>query len=390
MTDVVMPALNSTDESYVLLEWLVPDGGQVSAGDPLALVETSKTVTELIAANSGYLSHLVSASSACRPGDAVGLLSEDHAREPGGQLRDESRAADAAPPANERLTLAAAGSGTGIAVVVTEPARILMDAHGISADAVAGLGKKLIRRSDVEALVAGSRPGRKPGRGPQSLPAHQQAVARLVSKSHATIPPAFTVIKVTADELIRRRELFSKQMAAFTGIPEYVIKAVADTSPDFPVCFASIADDLAVTLADSIDIGVTIDVGTGLYVPVIRAADTLDLTAIASQMMNYRARAMRSQMREHDFAGARLTISLHQFNGIVFAQPIVYPGQVCALSVAAPDQEIRLAPSGQIVEHTYFFLGMSYDHRVINGRTAADFLAAIRARLEEPANPPQD
>jgi 2-oxoglutarate dehydrogenase E2 component (dihydrolipoamide succinyltransferase) len=396
MSEVTIPVLNSTDDSYVLVEWLVPEGAGVSAGDVLALIETSKAVTELVAADSGCLSHRISALSTCRPGQVAGDLS---AVSSGGPAPPGSQPASAGPQAGAGPASAPAPGGSAevpapggsAEVVVTRPAQALMDAHGLTADAVAGLGKGLIRRSDVAALItgAGSAVGPAGGlaSGPLSLPAHQQAVARAVSQSHASIPSAFTVIKVDAAELLRRQELAGRQAAGFIGIPEFVIKAVAGTSADFPVCFAGIGDDLTVTAAGSIDIGVTIDVGTGLYVPVIRAADTLDFAAIAARMMYFRTRAMRGQLSERDLAGPRLILSLHQARGIMLALPIIYPGQACTLSLAAVDQELRLGPSGQVTQHSYFYLGMCYDHRVINGREAAAFLSAVRDRLQAPAVP---
>jgi 2-oxoglutarate dehydrogenase E2 component (dihydrolipoamide succinyltransferase) len=368
--DVAIPKLNSTDDSYVLVEWLVADGAQVSAGDDLALIETSKAVTELTAPGAGRVSQQVAAMSVCRPGEVVAYLAVSAAErtEPSSASVQPARAGETPP----ELVL-------GKHLVLTGPARELLTAHGLSEDAVQDLGKTLIRKSDVEAILAGAAPAS--GRV-AALPPGQRAVARAVTRSHASIPAAFTVLKMPVDVVLRRQDDASAQARSFIGIPEFLVEAVAQASADFPDCLATVGDDLSITPADSVDIGVTIDVGTGLYVPVIRAADRLDPAAIAAQLMRYRLRAMRGRMTERDLAGARLTISLHQLPGIVLAEPIIFPGQVCTLSLAAQQRELVLDQAGQVAERSYCYLGMSYDHRVINGRQAADFLAAVSDRMQ--------
>lgn len=387
MNEVVVPTLNSTDDSYVLVEWLAADGDRVSAGEDLALIETSKAVTELVAPCAGHLSQRVPAMSACRPGEVIAYLSASAA---------ERHRPPSAPPPSGPVADAVGGSGDpgAVELVVTEPARELLAARGLPVNAVRGLGKTLIRRSDVEAVLGGSAAlslhaaasplANVPGS--RELAPGQRAVARAVARSRASIPAAFSVIKMPVDAVLRRQDEVCTQAGSFTGIPEFVIEAVAKASGDFQDCFARVNDDLSVTPAESIDIGVTIDVGSGLYVPVIRAADRLTLAAIAARMMRYRLRAMRGRLTENDLTGARLTVALHQLPGIVLAEPIVFPGQVCTLSLAAEQRELVLDAAGQVVQQSYCFLGMSYDHRVINGRQAAEFLAAVSDRIQRPAS----
>lgn len=387
MHEVVVPTLNSTDDSYVLIEWLVADGEQVSADDDLALIETSKAVTELTAPCGGRLAQQVSAMSACRPGEVIAYLSASAAECP-----VPSSVPSPSGSAGDRV----GGSGDPGAgeLVITDPARELLAARGLPVEAVRGLGKTLIRRSDVETVLDGtavpsgqaSAPHSGGVLGSRELPPGQRAVARAVARSHASIPAAFSVIKMPVDSVHQRRDEACRQAGCLIGIPEFVIEAVAKASGDFPACFAAVGDDLSITPAASIDIGVTIDVGTGLYVPVIRAADRLTPAVIAARMMRYRLRAMRGRLTEQDLTGARLTISLHQLPGIVLAEPIVFPGQVCTLSLAAEQRELVVDAAEQVAQQSFCYLGMSYDHRVINGREAAEFLTAVSDRVQRPAS----
>ncbi|HEY1620459.1 MAG TPA: 2-oxo acid dehydrogenase subunit E2 [Streptosporangiaceae bacterium] len=441
MTDLVIPTLNSTDDSYVLIEWLVEDGATVAAGDPVALIETSKAVTELEAAQAGVLTGQRPAMSRCRPGESVATLAQpgdtppsaeqpspgDHSLAAQQSSAGQQRPAGTQPSLGGQATLMGAADPGADGPVITRAAQELLDRHGLGPEAVAGLGRPLIRSSDVAALVAARQqmpvPGpaqpatlaRPPAQSPAEPPApaqpqpaaprppepgpgaadpgiqlspHQRAVAQVVSRSHATIPAAFTLIKVDAGPLQSRLRSEGKLTGGFVGMTEVVICALAAACREFPGCLVQVADDLTLTRAESVDIGVTIDVGTGLYLPVIRAADTLGIGAIARQLMTMRTRGLRRKITENDLAGARITIALNSERGIVFSQPVIYPGQVCTVSLGAVDTELVPGPAGEPAVRDYVYLGLAYDHRVINGREAAAFLCSIRDRLEAPASAP--
>lgn len=214
-------------------------------------------------------------------------------------------------------------------------------------------------------------------------PAHQDAVRQVVSRSHATIPAAFAAVRVDAAELVRGQRRISVRARMFIGVPELVIWAVARLRSRFPQCFspARAGPDTRV------DLGVTIDVGNGLSVVVIRDAGRLDVPEISARLMDFRTRAVRGALREADFTDPHLTVSLHMEPGIVLARPIVAPGQVCTLALCPVHRELHLAPSGMVEPRDYFQLGLAYDHRALNGGTAGAFLTSLRDRLEAPGAP---
>ncbi|MEV6927322.1 2-oxo acid dehydrogenase subunit E2 [Dactylosporangium sp. NPDC051485] len=333
MGELVVPTLNANDDSYVLLEWLVPDGSEVSAGDSVATIETSKAVTDLVVEESGRLSWLLPPGSVLHPGDVVGRVTTTAAAAVGD--------AGPSPAAAARRERPAGGEQASPAV---------------GADA--------------------------PG-GRIQLSAHQRAVARAVSRSHATIPAAFVLVKVSATAVRHYLNTISESAQASIGLPEVVVKTVAGRREAFPDLFATLYEEnLTLERFDHADIGVTVDVGHGLYVPVIRAAENRSVHEIATELMRLRVRAARGTMLESDLGAAALTLSLHTDLGVVTAQPIVYPGQICALSLGATQQELRLTADQQVETHEFFYLGLTYDHRVVNGRQAARFLTVLRDDLE--------
>ncbi|WFE47869.1 biotin/lipoyl-containing protein [Verrucosispora sp. WMMD1129] len=145
MADIRIPRLNTNDASYVLVEWLVDDGATVQSGATVATVETSKALEDLVSEHTGVLSRRLPAGADCRPGQVVAVLTPPSQAPPpvAGPDREEADRTPQAP----RVAPAA--------LVITEPARALMREHGIDEQDLAMLGRALIRRSDVAALLAG-------------------------------------------------------------------------------------------------------------------------------------------------------------------------------------------------------------------------------------------
>jgi 2-oxoglutarate dehydrogenase E2 component (dihydrolipoamide succinyltransferase) len=364
VADVAIPVLNCNDEHYVLTEWLAADGRQVEAGEPIAVIETSKAASELTCTQPGRLQHLVPAMATCWPGDVVArtlpVQQADEAADAQGQ--ESAIPADPSTPA----------------VLMTNAARELMQRHGLSATQLTRPGMRLIRLADVEAIVSEHAPlGASPG---DRLARKQQAVARIVSKSHATIPSAFLALKVPAP-WIPGQARADQQPAAHAGVPELVISAVAATASAFPIMFVQVSSDLRIIPAASIDVGVTIDVGSGLTVPVIRHADEKNVTEIAAALLALRVQSMRGKLSDDDLREPCIVVALQQEPGVIVSVPVVYPGNVCAISIGALEWELAMEFSSAPVPRAWFSLGISYDHRVVNGRDAALFLTGIRDRI---------
>lgn len=371
MTDVTIPTLNANDDTYILLEWLIGEGQPVTAGDPIATIETSKATTDLEAERTGYLHPTVTAGDTCRPGDIIGHITHDNV-----------------PPRTPATPITR--SPTADDVTVSRAAQELINQHRIPDSAIRALDLAFVRSSDILTLI--ERPDTSPLDANESttdlnaipLDSHQRAVARTVTLSHHTIPTAFAVIKIAAGQLLQRCDREAQQARTFVGIAEIVISVVARLRETYPYFFAKITDDLTVLPAQQSDIGITIDVGTGLYVPVVRKAEQLTPAEIAAALMRLRARAVRRGIRDQDLATGSLTLTLQTEPDLILAQPIIFPGQTCALTLCAIQQEIRLGPDNSPHISKYFYLGLAYDHRAINGRDAGSFLSAIKKELERP------
>ncbi|WP_370019510.1 2-oxo acid dehydrogenase subunit E2 [Planotetraspora sp. GP83] len=388
MTDIRVPKLNNNDTSYVLIEWLVEDGQQIKAGDPVAVLETSKATEELVSEEDGFLWQALPLNADCPPGALIARLTSDEAR-PG--TSEEAR-----PGSQAGARDGAAGDGaSGAEPLITAPAQALIDELGIDLAEVRALGVSVVRRADIERLAAGrseasTRPeGSVEGATPApgllyELSRVQRAVARAVRTSHEIIPTAYTVVKTDVGAALELAGRLTREVRRPVGLPELVTHAVARMHEEFPLFYATLVDQESARLAEAPHVGVTIDTGAGLYVPVIHDAGRRSIKEIASRLMEYRLAALTGDFREDDLAGANIAVTLHHDGDVTLAIPLIFPGHVCALAVTSPQAVLQLE-GGQVVSRSVANIGLSYDHRLINGRDAGLFLRALKTRLESPA-----
>ncbi|MGW0203124.1 2-oxo acid dehydrogenase subunit E2 [Nonomuraea sp. NPDC003201] len=194
-----------------------------------------------------------------------------------------------------------------------------------------------------------------------------------MSLSHQTIPAAYTAIKVDVGKATTTARDLTKRLRKLVGLPDLLIAAVARLHQDFPLCFATLMDEGTAAVPDAPNVGVTIDLGTGLYVPVIRDAHGKGIEEIAGELAGFRRLAQRGGFRQEHFDGGNIVVTLHHDRDIVMAIPIVFPGQACALALTSPQRE---------GERTVAVIGLAYDHRLVNGRDAVLFLQALKEALE--------
>ena len=353
---VLVPKLNSNDAGYVLVEWLVADGVAVGAADPVALVETSKATEELVADRAGVLRHAVAEGADCLPGATIGYLVPA-----GDSVVPDRTAAAAVVPAGP---VAASPVAPSAAVSPAPPSVASPVAPGSPAAASAG-------SAAVVAPVG------------RLLPAVQRRIADVVATSHREIPAAFTVVRLALDGALARARRLTEETGAAVGLAELLIKTVAGLCEDHPWIFATLTADGLVVDAGHAAVGVTVDVGTGLYAPVIRDPAALSVSDIADELAAMRMKALRNRLREEDLTGMNLLVALNNGPGVVLAQPIIPPGVTAALSLPDVHQEVILAADGTPHTRAVADLGLAYDHRLVNGAQAAAFLDAIRVALND-------
>lgn len=337
---VRVPTLNPTDESYLLLEWLAPAGATVGVGEPIAAVETAKAIEELAATHAGVLRHDVAAGADCVPGGVIGRVL------PVGAAPAPTAPPPEPPPSPEPPPLPEPPPS---------PEPTARPAAAVRPPVVLPVGRPL-------------------------SPA-QRRVAEVVATSHREIPTAFTVVRVDVTAALGYARRTAEETGADVGLTELVIAAVAALHDRFPDLYATLTGDGRVRDAAQPAVGLTVDVGTGLFLPVIRDAAKLDLGDLADTVVALRMRALRNRLGEDDLAGMNFLVALNDTPGVTHARPIIPPGVTCALSVPDVHREVVLDADGGLRERTTADLGLAYDHRLVNGARAGAYLAALAAAL---------
>lgn len=371
MIDIELPKLNNNDTSYVLVEWLVDDGAEAEAGQPLVVIETSKAQEEIESPGAGVLHSLVKTGQDCTPGQVIAHVFATP------QEREEFLRTSAARAADPQTEQPASG------LVVTKGAQALVEEHGLSEEALRAIGRTVIRRADVEALLARTEPtGATEG---TELPQWQRAVGAVVSESMRTIPAAAAYVRADVDQALTLARHVSERGGTPFALPELLVKAVARRHAEQPLFFARLLDDGSVRIPPTADVGVTMDLGKGLFVPVVRDAATLGTERLGELLMDYRVKALRGSFRASELADANIMVALHNTEGLVLATPIVFPGQTCVVSLGGTEERLVLDADGRPVVRRYVHIGLVYDHRVVNGRDAMVFLQSLKQDLEAPA-----
>jgi 2-oxoglutarate dehydrogenase E2 component (dihydrolipoamide succinyltransferase) len=363
MTPIIVPTINSNDTDALLLSWSKADGETVSAGETIAVLETTKATFDLAAESNGLLHIVAQPRTRCEFGTTIGHIFVSAAE----REQNFSTTATEKKSAHGEMT-------------VTRAAQELIARHGITDEHLRGLGRKIIKATDLTPLLP-QQSAPAAGLAPSS---QQQSIARVVSRSRATIADSFLVKKICVDAALDALGQFSREEKALAGLPDLLVWITARLAPDFPFFFGQLHDDLRFEPATGGDIGVTFDVGHGLFIPVVRSAARLTLKEIAKQMMGFRLKAARNIFHADEFAGAAMSISINMDADVVLVQPVIPPGQTCMLSLNAVLPEVVPGEGGAFTVRRCVQLGVAFDHRVLNGFHANALANAIKQRIEQP------
>lgn len=378
MYEVRVPKLNNNDDTYLILQWHADDGATVRVNDPIVSIETSKAVEELAAAEEGILRQLQAEAAECTPGDLIATIAAATEPVTAAVTVTNQPGGPASEPASEPRQ--PSGRPT-----LTEAAAEFAEVHEISGESIAGLGRRVIRVKDLESLLGDDSLAAKTssatvstGGGAARRPRlrGQDGVARTVTAA-AQIPAAYSLAHLEAENFLAMTRELAAAGRAMPSTLDVVLKIVAGLYDRHPALFVDadpqIGDDA---------IGVTIDAGNGLFIPVIRDAGRLPLAEIGATLTGYGRAARGAGFAADQLRGARISVSVTAYSGIVFTVPLIHPDQVAMLSMGMLTSRLVLS-SGVPRESAVLPLGISYDHRVVNGRDAILFLRAIGLRFAD-------
>jgi pyruvate/2-oxoglutarate dehydrogenase complex dihydrolipoamide acyltransferase (E2) component len=370
--------------------WLVQEGQEIAEDDPLVEVITDKATAEIPSPFAGVVNRIHHAAGEVVPvGTTLVTIGEEV----------PSRDRTEAPPPPAPVAVAPdpvvtqpseASSNGGDAVKAMPPVRKLARDLDVDLMQVTGTGPGgRILRTDVEAHSApaarfesSAEAGRR-----EPLRGVRRTIAQRMSEAHRIVPPVTHVEECDVTELDATRKLANERNPdgiKLTFLP-FIVKAVVTALQDYPALNASLDEDAQeIVFHDSYDIGVAVDTDAGLTVPVVRNADGKRLAEIASDIERFATAARAGTLKSEDLRGGTFTVTSPGPFGGLMATPIVFHPQSGILGVhRAIDRPV--VRDGQIVIRKMMNLSVTFDHRVLDGMTAAKFVLDVVTLLEHPA-----
>lgn len=409
MTNIVVPELGESVVEARVARWLKKEGDRVEVGEPIVELETEKIDLEVNADRGGVLTSIKHGE-----GDDV-KIGEVLA------VMDESASAPAAKPSGNG---AKTSSGAPAAAAVPAPpvspapdtratptARNVAKNHDVNLASLQGSGAAgRVMKQDVERAIAPPEQGLQ--RGPQgSAPqviapqvtrppsADRREERQRMSKRRATIArrlveaqhnaamlTTFNEVDMSAVMALRerRKEAFRQQHGVPLGIASFFVKASIAALRAFPLLNAEIQGD-EIVIKHYYDIGMAVGAEGGLVVPVLRNADRMSFSELEHAIRDFAKRAAEATLTLEDLKGGTFTITNGGVFGSLMSTPILNPPQVGILGLhKIQDRAVPL--NGQVVIRPMMYLALSYDHRIVDGREAVQFLVKVKEYVEDPGN----
>jgi 2-oxoglutarate dehydrogenase E2 component (dihydrolipoamide succinyltransferase) len=418
---IEVPELGESVLEATVARWLKKEGDFVNVGEALVELETDKVNLEVGAKRAGVLQKIEAAEGAdVKVGDVLGTIDEKAGEqkvksEKVDEQKPELAAVETkqAEPQAERQEEASRNDGQqaerqAASQVSPVAARLARD-RNVDVSKIAGTGNEgRITKADVESYL--QRQEKTPG-GEKQLPAERErerpvSVARSdrreertrMSRRRRTIAQrlleasqttamltTFNEIDMTAVMDIRKRhnEEFQKRYSVKLGFMSFFVKASISALRAFPQVNAEI-DGEELVFKHYYDIGMAVGSSEGLVVPVLRDADRLSFAEIEQRIKDLVAKTEEGKLSIEDLRGGTFTITNGGVFGSLLSTPILNPPQVGILGLHKIEER-PIALNGQVVIRPMMYVALSYDHRIVDGREAVQFLVHIKQVLEDPA-----
>ena len=421
---IVMPALSAGMEDGTIARWLKDVGDAVAVGEVIAEIETDKATMEMEAEQAGTIGRIVAGDGvtvAVNAPIAVLLLEGESAESLSEPSQGSAPATPAGPPAaappSQEIEPKDPASRRSFASPL---ARRLAREKGIALESVAGSGSGgRIVRLDIEA--AATAPTRTSASAPSATavpapvpapatapapaaspapvshvpPADQpyteipltnvrKVIARRLTEAKTTIPHFYLEVDCQIDALLELREMLNAQSDGQykLSVNDFVIKAAALALRQVPEANATWTSD-AILQYENVDISVAVATDGGLITPIVRQADQKGLSSISAEVKALAARAREGQLKPAEFQGGSFSVSNLGMYGVRAFSAIINPPQSCILAVGAAESR-PVVREGVCVPAMMMSCTLSVDHRAVDGAVGAQYMAVLKALIEQP------
>lgn len=398
---IVVPDLGESVIEATVSEWLKKEGDTVAVGELVVVLETDKVDLEVAAEKAGVISQITQAVGAdVQVGDVLGLITES----------GEASESPAEPVPTEAAAAAPAPAEKSSGETVTPVARRMAQEEGIDLSKVSSESGSRITKEDVQRYIdqnkatetAAPAPVKAAAPAAPQSPASTSArdsreervkmtrrrrtIARRLVEAQQTAAMLTTFNEVDMGAVMdlrkRRRDAFKERTGVNLGLSAFFVKASIAALKAFPLLNAEIEED-EIILKHYYDIGVAIGAEEGLVVPVLRDADRMSFAQIEAGIKDFAQKANSGSLSLEDLRGGNFTITNGGVFGSLLSTPILNPPQVAILGLHKIEER-PIAVNGEVVIRPMMYLALSYDHRIVDGREAVQFLVKIKELVEDP------
>ncbi|HEX4667342.1 MAG TPA: pyruvate dehydrogenase complex dihydrolipoamide acetyltransferase [Chthoniobacterales bacterium] len=424
MPEIQMPKLSDTMTEGTLVSWKKKVGDEVTAGEVLAEIETDKATMEWESTEDGLLKEIyVEEGGKVNVGDRIAFIGGEGEEAEGTEEEEkekeeaapaeakdatpEPKAADKKAPAKAKPAPKAEEPSAGGRIKASPLAKKIAAEKGVDLTSLKGTGPGgRIVEKDVEAAAADGAsavPAEKTATPKTKAPAPEisagetarisltgmrKVIAERLVSSLGPVPHFYLNIEIDADPLMRvRAELKSggeDDDATKITVNDFILKAAVVAALREPKVNAAFDGDAIIQYGD-INLAVAVAIDEGLVTPVIRGAQNKSLREVSAAVKDLAHRARNKRMKPEEFQGGTLTVSNLGSYGIDYFSAIINPPQAIILSIGAIVRQPIVNEAGVVVPAYRMKIGMSCDHRVVDGAIGASYLKALRHLLQNPS-----
>jgi 2-oxoglutarate dehydrogenase E2 component (dihydrolipoamide succinyltransferase) len=409
--DILVPSVGESITSGILTSWIKKEGEQVEEGEDLFELETDKATVAVPAPADGTLHIVIEEGQQVEIGQVVGDLTV-------GEGASAAAAAAESTPAPPRVSAPAAEpAGPDSPADLSPAVRRVVKEHGLSVGDLQGTGPKgRITKEDALRAAEAKKQGvaasaaapaaapaadrTAPGEQPASaagvagserqtrvpMSRLRQTIAKRLVQARHEIALLTTFNEINMEKVMALRksygENFEKKHGVRLGFMSFFVKACCQALQRFPAVNAMI-DGQEIIYNNFYDIGVAVSTDRGLLVPVLRDADAMSFAEIEASILDLATRAREKKIAPDELAGGTFTITNGGVFGSLLSTPLPNYPQTAILGMHAI-QKRPVAIDDQVVIKPMMYVALSYDHRLIDGREAVQFLVAIKTLVEDP------
>lgn len=374
--EVKVPVLPESVEDAIIALWHKKPGDTIRRDENLVDLETDKVVLEVPAPVDGTVKEIrAQEGDTVNSNDVIAILEEGVVEAP---------AEESAAPAEQEVP-AVAASTSADAPRLSPSARRVAEEEKVDPASVAGTGRGgRVTKSDVMNFikVGGSRQEER-----VKMTRLRSRIAERMkdAQNTAAILTSFNEVDLKAVMDLRRkyREEFIERHGIKLGLMSFFVKACCEALRKHPVVNASMDGD-EIVYHNYQDIGIAVSTERGLMVPVIRNAENMGLAEIEQAIAHFAQKARDGSIALEDLQGGTFSITNGGVFGSLVSTPLLNPPQSAILGMHTIKQR-PVVVDGEIVARPMMFLAISYDHRLVDGKDAVQFLVAVKEALEDPA-----